>query len=398
MRTVKFENISLPRLAFGSRRLPLNEDGTINVPMVEAMVDYAMEKGVNYFNTGYTFHRKKSEKIIASALSKYPRESYFLADSYPGYYGKEIREPEQIFEEQLEKCGVKYFDFYRLQNVYGRSFEAYSDLKLGIVDYFVEQRKKGRIKHLGFSTHGSPAIVEKFLDKFGSEMEFAQIEMNYACWALRQAEKKYELFTSKNLPIFIMEPMHGGKLSHLSPEDESVLKFCVPDRTPQEISFRWIESFKNVKMIISSISSFNQLQQEVALFEKKDRLSSSEIKNVEKFARHLIKGISCDECGFCIENCPCSFDIPSIIDLYNDIKFSSLNKAVSAAIMLHDRFPGNNLHRCFHCGVCSLMCSRKIDIPKIIKEVSHMLEHYPELEDIMKLRNGSNEPDEDVAV
>ena len=388
MLTVKFGNISLPRLGFGSRRLPLNEDGTINVPMVQVMVDYAMEKGVNYFNTGYTYHKMQAESVIAEALSKYPRESYFLADSYPGYNGQEERKPELIFEEQIAKKGIGYIDFYRLQNVYGQYFDAYSDENLGIVKYFIEQRNKGRIKHLGFSAHGSPAVVKKFIEKFGSEMEFAQIEMNYVGWTLREAEKKYEFLSLKNIPIFVIEPMHGGRLAHLSPEDESVLKFCIPDRSPEEISFRWIESFPNVKVIISSMSSFNQAQKEVALFEKQDSLSSEEIKNIEKFAAHLLKGITCNECGFCVENCPYSLDIPSIVHLYSDIKFCSLNKAVSAAIMLHDRFPGKNLHRCLGCGVCSMVCSRKTDIPQIISEVKEMLERYPELEDILKVRNG----------
>ena len=394
MRTVKFGKLSLPRLGFGSRRLPLNEDGTINSSVVEAMVDYAMEKGLNYFNTGYNYHRMKSEGVISKALSKYPRESYFLADSYPGYQSDDGRNPKDIFEEQLEKCGAGYFDFYRLQNVYGKYFEAYSDLNLGIVDYFVKQKEKGRIRHLGFSTYGSPNIISKFLNQFGSVMEFAQIGMNYIDWTLRHVNRKYELLTARNIPIFVIEPMHGGRLTHLPAEDEAVLSFCVPNRTPREISYRWLESFPNVKMIISTMSSFNQLQQDVSLFEKfekKDRLSHAEIKSVEKFAEHLIKGISCDDCGVCTENCPYSLDIPSIIHLYNDIRFSSLNKAVASAIMLHDRFPGKNLHRCLGCGVCNLLCSRKTDIPKVIFEVREMLDHYPELEDILKVRNGNKD-------
>lgn len=391
MLTVKFGNIDLSRIGFGSRRLPLNEEGLINVPMVEAMVDYSMEKGVNFFNTGYTYHKMQAEGIIIKALSKYPRNTYFLADSYPGYNGKEDRDPKRIFEEQISKSGVGYFDFYRLQNVYGQSFDYYYDDTLGIVKYFIEQKNKGRIKHLGFSAHGSPYEIKKFLNKFGDEMEFAQIEMNYIGWTLRQAEKKYEMLALRNIPVFVIEPMHGGRLAHLDPEDEFVLKSFIPDRSPKEIGFRWIESFPNVKVIISSMSSFNQVQQNLSLFEKKHPLSSSEIKSVGKFAEHLMKGITCNECGFCVENCPYSLDIPSIVHLYSDIKFSSLDKAVKAAIMLYNRFPGKNLHRCKGCGVCKLVCARQNDIPKIISDVRDILGHCPGLEDILKVRNSQQQ-------
>jgi len=178
MITKKFQDKELSLLGFGTIRLPLTgngENAPIDEEAVNRMVRYAYEHGVNYFDTAYPYHGGESERVIGQALKQFPRESYYLATKYPGHQILSSYNPKEIFEEQLEKCGVDYFDFYLLHNVYENSIQTYTDLRWGIVDYFLEQKKKGHIHHLGFSCHGGVANLTQFLDRYGEVMEFCQI-------------------------------------------------------------------------------------------------------------------------------------------------------------------------------------------------------------------------------
>ena len=167
------------KLAFGTMRLPLLEDKTIDQKQVEEMVKLAIEAGVNYFDTAWPYHGGLSEIAISKALSKYPRESYFVADKYPGHQIAEKYNPQEIFEKQLEKTNFEYFDFYLLHNVYENDIDVYEDPKWGIIDYFVEQKRLGRIKNLGFSSHAKPKTLRRFLDSHPGLFDFCQIQLNY---------------------------------------------------------------------------------------------------------------------------------------------------------------------------------------------------------------------------
>ena len=185
-----FKDKKLSLLGFGTMRLPMNEDGSIDEVQTREMVDYAIRHGVNYFDTAYPYHGGQSEIVIGKILKDYPREKFYLANKFPGHQIAESYDPKAIFEEQLEKCGVEYFDFYLLHNVYENSIETYMDPKWGILDYFKEQKRLGRIKHLGFSTHGSLETIKKFLDYCGDDMEFCQIQLNYLDWTLQNGKEK----------------------------------------------------------------------------------------------------------------------------------------------------------------------------------------------------------------
>ena len=173
-----FQNKKLSLLGFGAMRLPLSGDGSIDKEQTRAMVRYAMEHGVNYFDTAYPYHGGKSEVVMGEILKEYPRESFYLATKYPGHQLASSYDPAAIFEEQLKKCGVEYFDFYLLHNVYEKSVDTYLDPKWGILEYFKEQKRLGRIRHLGFSSHGRVEFLKEFLDTCGDDMEFCQIQLN----------------------------------------------------------------------------------------------------------------------------------------------------------------------------------------------------------------------------
>lgn len=179
-----FQEIKLSGLGMGAMRLPVidGDDSRIDETKTQAMVDYAMEQGVNYYDTAWGYHDGHSETVMGKALSRYPRESYYLATKFPGYDLSNMDKVEEIFEKQLEKCGVEYFDFYLFHNVCEMNIDAYLDKKYGIYEYLMKQKAAGRIRHLGFSAHGNLDVMKRFLDAYGKDMEFCQIQLNFLDW------------------------------------------------------------------------------------------------------------------------------------------------------------------------------------------------------------------------
>src|SRR5699024_3279296 len=217
-----FQDIKLTALGIRAMRLPVEDgdDSRINEKKAEEMVAYAMANGVNYYDTAWGYHGGNSELVMGRALKRYPREKFYLATKFPGYDLANMDKVKEIFEKQLEKCQVEYFDFYLFHNVCEMNIDAYLDEKYGIFDYLVKQKKAGRIRHLGFSAHGSYEVMERFLKAYGQEMEFCQIQLNYMDWEFQDAKKKAELLSRYHLPVWVMEPLRGGRLAKLSQEDE----------------------------------------------------------------------------------------------------------------------------------------------------------------------------------
>ena len=210
----KFQDLELSALGMGAMRLPVldGDDGRIDEPAAQKMVDYAMEQGVNYYDTAWGYHDGHSEEVMGRALGKYPRQQYYLATKFPGYDLSNMGRVEEIFEKQLLKCGVDYFDFYLFHNVCEMNINEYLDEKYRIHAYLMEQKKKGRIRHLGFSAHGSVPVMKRFLEAYGKDMEFCQIQLNYLDWFFQGAKEKVELLAEYGIPVWVMEPLRGGKL------------------------------------------------------------------------------------------------------------------------------------------------------------------------------------------
>lgn len=373
----------LSLLGFGAMRLPVTEDGSIDEKSVFEMVRYAGEHGVNYYDTAYPYHQGTSEIVIGKALKQFPRESYCLATKYPGHQVARSYHPEEIFEEQLRKCDVEYFDYYLLHNIYENSIQVYTDPQWGIIDYFIEQKKLGRIKHLGFSTHGSTEMLREFLDQYGDEMEFCQIQLNYLDWTLQDAKGKYELLTEKGIPVWVMEPVRGGKLAALDTECEKTLKYLRQEASIASWSFRWLQGLPNVKMILSGMSNMEQMVDNVHTFETEEPLSAEEEQTLMQIAETLKDALPCTACRYCCDGCPKGINIPQMINSYNNLKFApSLNVKMS----LDAVDAGHQPSACIKCGKCKKICPQNIDIPDALEKLSDMLSKLPDWADVCRQR------------
>ena len=374
----------LSRLGFGCMRLPLNPDKSINEEEFGRMVDFAMENGVNYFDTAYPYHGGHSELVVGKALSRYPRNSWFLASKYPGHQIASSYDPAAVFEEQLKKCQVEYFDFYLLHNVYENSFGVYSDPRWGILDYFKEQKRNGRIRHLGFSCHARPDTLERWLDYAGDSMEFCQIQLNYLDWTLQDAKSKYDLLTARGIPVWVMEPLRGGRLAELSEAETSRLRALRPDDSTASWALRWLQKLDNVKVVLSGMSDFAQMQDNVGTFSAGKPLNDVEEALLMEIAEGMKDALPCTRCRYCCDGCPMGLDIPMLIHAYNDVKFSggSMTVAMQFDALPEDKKPS----ACIGCGACAAVCPQSIDIPAAMKELVVLLEKSPNWAELCRQR------------
>ena len=370
-----FQNIKLSALGFGTMRLPVNPDQSIDERQVFEMTDYALAHGLNYFDTAYPYHGSRSEIVIGEALRRHPRDSYFLADKYPGHQIMEVYDPDEVFSDQLRKCGVDYFDFYLLHNVCEISIPVYNDPRWKIVDYFLEQKARGKIRHFGISSHALPENLEKFLDRWDGEIEFCQIQLNYLDWTLQNAKRKYEILTERNIPVWVMEGLRGGRLCRLPEEGQKQLKELRPDESVPGWAFRWLQGLPNVTMILSGMSSLEQMKENIAVFERCDPLKPAEEALLMDIAEGMKNALPCTGCRYCCAGCPMELDIPLLINAYNDARFNA--KSFTVPMML-DTLPENKLpSACIGCGQCTQMCPQKIDVPRAMAEFTELLPELP---------------------
>lgn len=379
-----FQNKKLSQLGFGAMRLPTNADGSIDEIQVAQMTAYAIEHGVNYFDTAYPYHEGESERVMGRVLNKYPRDSWYLATKYPGHQIlSNGYDPAAIFEEQLEKCGVEYFDFYLLHNVYEKSMDVYLDPRWGIIDYFKEQKRLGRIKHLGFSTHATVKGLKEFLDLYGKDMEFCQIQLNYLDWTLQDAKGKCELLSQWNIPIWVMEPIRGGKLAHLSDTSEEKLKACRPDESIAAWALRFLQDIPNVQVILSGMSNMEQMQDNVKTFSAPKPLSQQENALLLEIAEGLKDSVPCTGCRYCCDGCPKGLDIPDLISLYNEMRFATnVVTSMRAECLDADKLPS----ACIGCGKCTKICPQNIDIPGAMKDFADRLSKLTSWSEICRQR------------
>lgn len=359
-----FQDIKISSLAMGAMRLPKlsADDSDIDEKPVREMVDYAIKKGINYFDTAWGYHNGMSEIVLGRALKNYPRESFYLADKFPGYDLSNMDKVAQIFEKQLEKCGVDYFDFYLFHNVCEMNIDAYLDSSYGVYDYLIEQRKNGRIKHLGFSVHGDENTMTRFLNAYGKDMEFCQIQLNYVDWDFQAAKRKVEILTKWNIPVWVMEPVRGGKLAKLDDEYIARLKALRNDETAPGWAFRFLQSIPQVVTVLSGMSDFNQLKENIATFEEDKPVNDKERAVLFDIARNMTQRtvLPCTECHYCVSHCPQGLDIPMLIGLYNEHCFTGGGFRAPMRLMAVQK----NKHpsACIGCRSCEAVCPQKLKI------------------------------------
>ena len=372
-----FQDIKLSSLGVGTMRLPLIEgsekDTDIDVAQTEKMFDYAIKNGINYFDTAYGYHNGESEKVTGKILSKYPRESFYLATKFPGYDINNMDKVEEIFEEQLKKCRVDYFDFYLFHNVYEKNVDYYLDEKYGILDYLLKQKENGRIKHLGFSAHGSLEVMKKFLNAYGKYMEFCQIQLNYIDWTFQDAKAKVDLLNELNIPIWVMEPLRGGKLASLSDKNTEKLKALRPNENIPSWAFRFLQSIPGVTVVLSGMSNLDQLKDNVHTYEENKPLNDAEFKAITDIAGGMLKAntLHCTACRYCTSHCPKGIDIPRILELYNEHSFTGggFIAPMAIAALPADKQPS----ACIACRSCEAVCPQQIKISEAMAEFSKKL-------------------------
>ena len=367
MLTNDFLGDNIARLGFGAMRLPIIDGDASNVDQatLDAMVDTAIKAGVNYFDTAYGYHDGTSEVVMGKVLGKYPRDSYYLATKFPGYDLSNMDKVDTIFEEQLGKCGMEYFDFYLLHNIYEKNIDPYLDPKYGIMDYLLKQKENGRIRHLGFSAHGRYDTMKRFLEAYGDKMEFCQIQLNYLDWKLQDAKAKVELLNEYHIPIWVMEPLRGGKLAELSAENEAKLHALRPEEAVPAWAFRFLQSIPGVTMVLSGMSNRDQLEKNIATFAEDRPLNEEEMAAILEAADSMLDVLPCTACRYCVSHCPKGLDIPTLLSLYNETRFvNGLITHMAVDALDEEKRPD----ACAGCHSCEAVCPQQLEIAGAMKD------------------------------
>ena len=371
-----FQDIRLSALGFGAMRLPVidGDDSRIDEAAALRMVDTAMEKGINYYDTAWGYHGENSELVMGKALARYPRDSFYLATKFPGYDASNWGKVEEIFEAQLKKLNVEYFDFYLFHNVCEMNVDAYlDDEKYHIYSYLMAQKRNGRIRHLGFSCHGDLPVLKRFLDAYGKDMEFCQLQLNYLDWTFQHGKEKVALLNEWQIPVWVMEPLRGGKLASLSPEYKKELKALRPDEEIPAWAFRFLQSIPGITVILSGMSDQEQLEKNLATFAEDKKLTDTEMNALMDIAKKMLSvgTVPCTACHYCVSHCPMGLDIPHLLSLYNEHAYTGGGFIAPMALsaLPADKLPS----ACLQCRSCEQVCPQQIRISKVLADFSRKL-------------------------
>lgn len=391
-------------LGYGLMRLPVKEGANpnsdeVDQEMVNKLVDYAIAHGINYFDTAHPYHKGMSQVAIGKALKKYPRDRFFLATKMPTPHMPTLEQAKEIFEKQLKDCQVEYFDYYLLHNL--QTIEVYQEIyeRRGILDYLLEQKRKGRIHNLGFSFHGTRSLMEYLLN-LDLQWDFVQIQCNYHDWDrgaelpawMQQSERvparwMYEQLTKKQIPITVMEPLLGGRLTRLSRSAIAILKQAEPERSVASWAFRFVGSLPNILCVLSGMTYMENLQENICTFSPLQPLSGEEHKVLDEALDVFLgnRTVPCTGCQYCTP-CPYGVDIPAV--------FAHYNKCVNEERMPKDRMDEDyrrerrrfligydrsvpelqQANRCIQCGQCVSKCPQWINIPKELEKIDRFVE------------------------
>ena len=363
---VKFKDIEISRLGLGNMRLPVKTpikreaNPMIDYAKGQELVDLAYENGVNYYDTAYMYHAGKSEKFIGKALKKYPRDSYCLADKLPIFMCPKQSDMEKIFNKQLARCDVDYFDFYLLHSLDGKNWAKCK--KFGAVEFVEQKRKEGKVKYFGFSFHGTVDDLKEIVA--AHDWDFAQIQLNYLDWKNQRADEQYQILTDAGIPVIVMEPVRGGKLAE--PIDEVKELFDKnSDISYAAWALRFVASHENVFTVLSGMNSSEQMLDNINTLTDFKPMSETELKVCANAAALLNKKdvVPCTGCDYCAD-CPKGVMISSIFAIYNKYKNGeATGDEVAAEYLLIDV----KASECIACGKCKEHCPQQIDIPELMQ-------------------------------
>lgn len=382
MRYNDFNGEKVSSLGFGTMRLPMDANGNIDYAEGEKMVAKAFEGGITYFDTAYKYHQGESENFCGKVLSKYPRESFTLADKLPTWLCKSVDDAQRIFEEQLEKCKVNYFDYYLLHSIDEESWVGIEELDL--VSFMVKLKEEGRVKHIGFSAHCEPELLDTILSKYGHILEFVQLQINYFDWEFLKAKALYDVARKYNKPIIIMEPIRGGMLANLpSKETRDILEKATKDSGKEPVSYasyalRFVEQLDGVVCTLSGMSDSSQMEDNIKTFSG-DQLSETELAAIPIAASKLQADIlvPCTACDYCFE-CPSQIKIPKIFAWYNEAAAKDFHWIWGSLTKTYEKL-GPNATDCVECGNCEGLCPQKIGVIQKLKDIHKKYEELKEL-------------------
>jgi len=358
------KNAEISVLGFGGMRFPRNEDKSINEAEVIALVDKAYAAGINYYDTAFVYHDGKGEGFLAGCLKKYPRESYYLSDKLPTWLIEKEEDVEEYFNEQLRRCNVEYFDFYLCHALtWGRVNKLE---RFGVIETLEKLKAEGKIKRLGFSFHDTPAVLERILKMH--KWDFGQIQYNYLDYKMQNAEELEDLLVKYNTPFLIMEPVRGGALVNVPEKAKEILKGLGGGSVPS-YAMRFAMSAKNVFCVLSGMTTFEALNDNISTAESFVPVSDSEREALAKVAEIIVAArlLPCTACRYC-DGCPVGIDIPEVLKLYNEFMSTENRKALREAVEKLESKPS----ACISCGACSSVCPQHLDIPAAMKRLAEL--------------------------
>ena len=362
-------------LGYGCMRLPTNADGSIDETRAAALLNTARAAGVNYFDTAYPYHGGQSEPFVGRVIAQWPRESFYLATKLPLWQCKSLDVAKRIFAEQLERLGVDYIDFYLLHSLHKARYDQAK--ALGIVDWLWELKAAGTIRNLGFSCHDNFVGFEHILRD--QPWDFCQLQYNYLDTDDRAEEisgdRGYQLTEELGVPLIIMEPIKGGTLATLPPDAEAPLKALRPDASDASWALRWVGSHKNVHIILSGMSTEEQLADNLNTFAHFEPLNAAEEQAVAQTAAilHSRIKIGCTGCRYCMP-CPIGVDIPDNFSIWNKLGMFGQPDAVKKQWTA--RFPdAEKASHCVRCGKCEAVCPQKLPIRESLAALQKELDN-----------------------
>lgn len=375
MEYTKFHEMNISKLGFGAMRLPMLADGKIDRAETAKMVKRAIEGGVNYFDTAYTYHGGESEEAMGAILSEYPRESYFIATKMPTWLCKSKLDVVDIFQKQIENLKTDYIDFYLIHSI---DDDEWPNCKnISVVNALLEEKAAGRIKHLGASFHCSLELLDEILTQYGSVLEFIQLQINYHDWDYAQGKELHEIALKHNKPIIIMEPLRGGMLAKITPESEEIFKArneeVGEERSNAFYAFKYAAELENVFLVLSGMSDMKVLEDNIKTFSA-PKLEPADYEAIEKVAVKLKNDIliPCTACNYC-DQCPSQIRIKDVFAAYNEAASTDFKNIWAPITGPYDKAMRGS-SPCIECGNCQSHCPQHIEIIEKLKQVAKKMD------------------------